>query len=92
MTATTDTSAPPADETNQAPDATKAPEGATEGAQGETTQAPRETVVELDEPAKQDLSGFSRTMELKIAGGKLLQKWTSAHDGAMSVWVAVDGQ
>ena len=92
MTETTATAAPPADETNQAPDATKTPEAATEGAQGETAQAKPETVVELDEPPKQDLAGFSRTMELKIAGGKLLQKWTSAHDGAMSVWVAVDGQ
>lgn len=85
MAETTETT-PPADET-------KPPEGATEQAPGATDAPKSETTVELDEPPKQDLTGFHRTMELRVQGGHTLQqKWASGNDPSVTVWVPVDGQ
>ena len=83
-------------ETKPLIDETQAAEGATQGASGATDEASSETAEPEDRPHPDPVMappGFVKTMDLRVNGQYLEQRWVSGHDAnAAGVWVPIDGQ
>ena len=67
----------------------------TSSATSDTAQQPGELTREpFDQEAAPVLTGpegFEKTLDLRVAGHRLQQRWVSGHDGS-SVWVEIEGQ
>lgn len=99
MTGTSTSDAAPS-APSPAPDApagaTTAPPGATvatdQGGPVTDTGDTEGLTREVHDVAAADLTGYFKTMDLRVHEGLLEQRWVSGHDSTLSAWVAVEGQ
>lgn len=87
----TSTSTDTSSATSDAPGATDLDLGATSDTAQQPGELTREPFDDTAAPVLTGSEGFAKTMDLRVAGHRLQQRWVSGHDGS-SVWVEIEGQ